>query len=102
MKRLNVRFDQRAISAIKNIITCDVDQQLSGLSPAERGEILNNILITQNSSGSSLKVHIASKTAVLAEFGTRIKPARPWGKKLQRKIASPIRSVLANLNTPKR
>jgi len=63
---------------------------------------LNNILITQNPAGSSLKVHIASKSAVVAEFGTRAKLARPWIKKLQRNIASPIRSVLAKLNTPKR
>lgn len=102
MKKFNIRFDQRSASAIRHIVRRTADQQLSGLSPAERGEILRNLLVTRNPDGSSLKVHIATTTAVTTEFGTRSKPARPWVKKFQRRLVSPVRSALVQLLTPKR
>jgi len=102
MKKFNIRFDHRSASAIGQIVRRTADQQLSGLSPAERGEILRNILITRNPDGSSLKVRIATPTAVTTEFGTRTRPARPWIKKLQRRLVNPVHSVLAQALTSKR
>lgn len=102
VKRINIRFDQQAVSVINSIIHRKSAQQLTGLTPAEQSEILKSILITRNPGGSSLKVHIATKTAISTEFGTRTRPARPWVKKLQRGLADPLRAALANLLKTKR
>jgi len=63
---------------------------------------LSNILVERHGNGSSLKVNIVTKQAVETEFGTSTKPARPWIKKLQRSLASPVKTVLAQLLTPKK
>jgi len=102
MKKLKFRFDRRSAAIITQIVKRTAEQQLSGLSPAERGEILENLLVSRNPDGSSLKVHIATKVATTTEFGMRTKPARPWVKKFQRRLVSPVRSALVQLLTPKR
>ncbi len=102
MKKLTPRFSRGAANAVKKIVQRTADRQLSGLSPAERAEILNNILVARNPGGSSLKVHIAGKAAVTTEFGTRAITVRPWMTKLQRRLASPLRAALSGLLTPKR
>ena len=97
-----ISFSQLATNWIRQIVQSKVEQQLSGLSPAERGEVLKNILISRHPDGSSLKVHIASQSATDLEFGTSKTPARPWVKKMQCKLAAPVKAVLAQLLTPKK
>jgi len=96
------QFTPSATSIIEGIIKRKVALQLSGLSPAERAEVLKNILIERYPDGSSLKVLIASKTATKLEFGTSKNPSRPWIKNLQRNIALPVRAVLAQMLTSKK
>ncbi len=102
MTKLNYRFNRRSPGVVSQIVKRTAKQQLSGLTPNERSEILSHMLVTRNPGGSSLKVKITTPTALTSEFGTRSKPARPWVRKLQRKISGPIRSALAGLLTVKR
>ncbi len=102
MKKLKFRFDRQSVSTVTQLVKRTAEQQLSGLSPAERGEILENLLVTRHPDGSSLRVHIATKAATTTEFGTRTQPAQPWVKSFQRRLVGPVRSVLVKLLTPKR
>lgn len=102
MKNLNIRFNRQITTALGGVVRREAEQSLSGLSPSERREILQSILVRQNPGGSSLNVHFASDLAVTTEFGTRQKPARPWLAKMQSRLAGSLARVLADLLTPKR
>ncbi len=101
MIKFTPRFNRLAAGRVKQLVFQETEKQLSGLSPAERGEILKNILVERNPDGSSLKVTIATRAATRSEFGTRTIAPRPWIKKLQRGLAAPVRSALAQLLTKK-
>ena len=101
MKQINFRFNHRASQAVTRIIKRTTARQLSGLTPTERGEILDQILVTRNPSGSSLKVQIGPQHANGKKPAPEYNRSGLWRRNLQRRLARPLRAALTGLLSTK-